>query len=60
MTMPNVPDGLANITLSAVLAQAQALDLAMRDATTGECRFCECNVCQTMRGMAQRIGMTDG
>lgn len=58
--MPNLPDGIADITMGAILAQAQALDLAMRDAFSGECRDCTCSVCQTLRGMAQRVGMTDG
>ena len=58
--MPNLPDGIADITMGAILAQAQALDLAMRDAAFGECRDCTCTVCVTLRGMAQRVGMTDG
>lgn len=56
MTSP-LPDDIAGITMGAMFAQAQALDAAMRDALTGDCKDCTCSTCETLRGMAQRYGL---
>jgi hypothetical protein len=46
---------LENISLSMIMAQAQALSLTLADVTTGECADCQCSTCVTLRGIAQQV-----